>query len=230
MIVFNFDLAFDDSEYPGLRIGGTFIELAKYLEKLAEVVPYTKDQELIRFKAAIEKQARTLTAEDLQEKIEEVRWIAKDLVPRFFMGAFIIALAAAYESAITDVANYIRAKTKARLKIDDLREANTYKRIDLYFETVIGSGYKLAPELAARMEQLNNVRNCLAHANGNLLAQNEHRRKSLEALAKSNCGAAIRSNALVIEESFARSYLAYAAEAVNSLLDQVHKKYASPQA
>lgn len=226
MITFNLSMSLDDPEYPGLRIAGTFVELNKYLDKLAEVVPYAQDQEIVRLRAEIKKQARSLGMADLKDKIEESRWVAEDLVPRFFMGAFAVALAAAYEAAVTEVANYVRAKAGARLQIKDLREPSIHKKINLYLETVIGDSYALDSELKNRLDELNIVRNCIAHTNGNLANfKGASKLKNLQALAETGRGVSIQDNYLVVSEWFARQYLEHAANALNVLLNQVHDKY-----
>jgi hypothetical protein len=225
-IAFNLDLAMDDPEYPGIRVLAAFFELQRYLEKLSDVVQFTQDQEFVRFKAMLEKQGHKLVREDLQDKLEELEYVALDLVPRFFMGAFVIALSAAYESAIDDIANFVRSKEKAQLKISDLRESVTYKRITLYLETVLGTAYALRPALMVRLDELSDVRNCLAHANGNLTNEKEQRFRRLESLAKAGRGLTIRDKSLVVDHPFCRAYLGDVTEAVNSLLTRINEKYA----
>ncbi len=219
-------MSLDDPDYPGLRIAGAFVELNKYLDKLAEVVPYAQDQEIVRLRVEIKRQALSLGMADLKDKIEEVKWVAEELVPRFFMGAFAVALAATYESAVTEVADYVCAKARAKLKISDLREPSTHKKINLYLESVIGDSYALGSELKNRLDELSSVRNCIAHANGNLAnSKNANRLKDLQAFAGTGRGVSIKDNYLVVSERFARQYLEHAANALNVLLNQVHDKY-----
>ena len=68
LIDFNLDLAFEDLEYPGIEIGGAFVELDIYLDKLAEVVPFVRDQALARMKAELESAASVMSDIDKEDK------------------------------------------------------------------------------------------------------------------------------------------------------------------
>jgi hypothetical protein len=225
-IAFDLNLAMEDPNYPGIRAMAAFFELELYLERLSDVVQFAQDQEFVRFKAMLEKQRHKLGRQDLQDKLKEVEYVALNLVPRFFMGAFVISLSAAYESSIEDIADFVRSKEKARLKIDDLRESAPHKRIGLYLETVIGGSYALPSDLLVRLDELGEVRNCLAHANGNLANEKERRFRKLESLAKTGCGLAIRDKSLIVYHTFCRKYLGHVTEAVNELLTRINEKYA----
>jgi len=227
-IAFDLNLAMENPEYPGIRVLAAFFELKRYLEKINDVVQFTQDQELVRFRAMLEKQGRVLGREDLKDKLRDLEYVALNLVPRFFKGAFVIALCAAYESAVDDIANFVRLKENARLKIGDLRESITHKRITLYLESVLGTSYALRPELMVRLDELCDVRNCLGHANGDLTNEKENRLRRLEALARAGCGLAIRDKSLVVDDSFCRKYLGHVTEAVNELLARINEKYAKP--
>ena len=176
-------------------------------------------------RAQLENEAHALSRDDVQDKIDGIKWITEDLVPRFFVGAFVIAVAAAYESAAFRSANYVQRKASARIKISDLREANMRKKLELYMSTVMGESFALPEGLSARIDELMAVRNCLAHANGELSLQNEKRREALETLAKTSSGVTIRDGFLLVDESFGRAYLRHAANAVNAMLELVHRRY-----
>lgn len=217
--------AFDESDYPGLKVAGTFVELEEYLKRLSEVVQYARDQALVRFRAEIQRKAPSLSTGDLEEKLDEIKWITEDLVPRFFLGAFVVALWAAFESEITRLANYVRTREHTRLVIADLRDANTRRRLQLYIEIVMHQPLEVDPALCSRIDELLLVRNCLAHANGDLSFQREERRKQVDNLVSANIGVAIRDNSVVVNEAFLKSYLGHVASFVTAVLQQIHKKY-----
>jgi hypothetical protein len=53
-----------------------------------EVVPFAREQTIQRFRASLPKEIPTLTADDLDEKLQEIEWVANDLVPRFSIEQF----------------------------------------------------------------------------------------------------------------------------------------------
>jgi hypothetical protein len=212
-ISFDLDLAMDDPAYPGLRIVAEFHALESYLEKLDDAVQFTQDQEIVRFNAMMKKQSKYLGATEVREKREELEYVTSDLVPRFFLGAFVIALSAACESAIYDIGTYVRTKTNVRLKVNDLKEPRTHKRIALDLETVMGTGNLLKKDLEERLEEPSDVRNCLAHSNGNLANEKPDRVRRMEELVKAGCGLSIRASSLLVDAKFGRAYLGHVSEA-----------------
>lgn len=221
MIDVDVERVFNESDYPGLKIAGTFVELEEYLKRLLEMVQFAHDQAIVRFRAEIKWNAPG----DLEEKLDEIKWITEDLVPRFFLGAFVVALWAAFESEVTRLANYVRAREGTRLSIADLRAPNTQRRLRLYIETIMHEPLEVEPELCSRVDELLLVRNCLAHANGDMSFQREERRKQVDDLVAANVGLAIRDNAVVVNKMFLWNYLQHVACFVNAVLQQIHKKY-----
>lgn len=225
MIDVDIERVFNEADYPGLKIAGTFVELDEYLRKLLEVVPYARDQALVRFQAELRTKAKSLSLDDLKESLAQIKWVTEDLMPKFFFGAFVLALWAAYELAVTRLANYVRKKENSALVISDLREPNTRRRLGRYIEAVMHEPLTVPPELCNRIDELLLVRNCMAHANGDLDVQREDRRKKAEDLAKANVGITILDNTIVVNELFAREYLKHVISFVNTMLTQVHAKY-----
>lgn len=134
-----------------------------------------------------------------------------------------IALAAAYEAAVIRVATYLRRKTKSPLEIGDLPETSISKRLTLYLATVLGEQLVLSEGLSVRIDERMAVRNCLAHANGDLSHQSAKRIAILERIAKDSTGVTIRNQILLVDMPFARTYLQYAVDAINGLLGLVHR-------
>lgn len=225
MIGFDGHRLFDEREYPGLRIAGEFHALERYLALLAEFVPHIQDQSRVRLLAELKRKSPGLGPEDLKEEVEQLKWVTESLVPQFFFGAFVVALWAGFESAVTELAQYIRKRENVRLSIADLREPNTRKRLDLYLETITRQPIAATAQNARRIDDLQLVRNCLAHANGDLRLQREERKKQIEALAGANVGVFIRENSVVVSEEFIRTCFASVEDFVNGLLAQVHKAY-----
>lgn len=225
MIDLDIDRLIDDEDYPALEISVRFGAVERYLNLLLEFVPHTQDQTLVRFKAEMERKASKLSAEDFIDELEHVKSEIENLIPTSFYGSFIVVLYGALESAISDVADYVQKKESARLSLSDLREANTLKRLSLYLETLMKQPLKASAEVNKPLQQLQLVRNVLAHANGSLRDQRQDRRAALQQLADQNIGVLIEDNSLVLTTAFLQRSLSSAASFVNSLLAQVVERY-----
>jgi hypothetical protein len=227
MIDLDIDRLFADEDYPGLWISVRLGAVERHLGLLTEFVPHIQDQTLIRFKADIERNSSQLSGEDLSVEIEGVKSVIENLIPISFYGSLVIVLYSAVESAITDVAQYVRKRESARLALSDLREPNTLKRLSLYLETLMKQPLRVPPEVTETVQQLQLVRNVLAHANGSLRDQREERRVALLRLAEAKVGILVEDNALVVTTAFLHRGFSASEALVTSLLAQVAEKYPS---
>jgi len=190
-----------------------------------EFVPHIQEQTLIRFKAQIERQAPTLTREDIEIELEHIKSEIENSIPSSFYGSFILTLYAELESAISDVADYVRKKESSRLSIQDLREANSLKRLSLYLETLLKEPLKAPAEVIALLQELQLVRNVFAHANGSLRGQRQERRAALQAFADENIGLVIEDNSLIPTTQFLKASVSAVATFVNAILAQLATRY-----
>ncbi len=215
----------DDHAYPSLQISVEFRSVERYLELLSEFVPHIQDQTLVRFMAEIERESSTLLGEEVLDKIEGVKSVIENLIPTRFYGSFVIVLYSAIESALTKIAAYVQQKEAASLAVSDLREPNTLKRLTLYLETLMKQPLNLSTEMTEHVQQLQLVRNVLAHANGSLKEQRDDRRQTLVRMADAKVGVLIENNALIVTTAFLHRSFSAAEAVVNALLNQVAVRY-----
>jgi hypothetical protein len=225
MFDFDLDRIFAEPDYPWLRISGTLSAVEEYLKLLDQYVPHISDQTLVRFLAEFKKKVAYTHPEDLETDLHRVKSLTEDLVPLFFHGAFVIALWAAFECAIIELADYARKKEGARLVLSDLREPNTRRRLELYLESVMRCKLTITSTLSEQIENLQLIRNCLAHANGDLTQQRDDRRKKIESLAAGSSGVSIRNGNVIVENHFAHLCMDAVIAYVNALLQQLHETY-----
>lgn len=225
MIDLDIDRLFEDDDFPALGISVRFGAVERYLKLLLEFVPHVQDQTLVRFKAEMDRKSSSLSIDDFVGELERVKSEIENLIPASFYGSFIVVLYAALESAISDVADYVKKKESAQLSLSDLREANSLKRLSLYLETLMKQPLNSPASVMDFLQQLQLVRNVIAHANGSLRDQRQDRRSALQRLAEEKIGVLIEDNNLVVTTAFLQRSLSSATEFVNALLAQVVAKY-----
>jgi hypothetical protein len=219
------DRWFEDDDFPALSISIRFRAVERFLDRLVEFVPHIQDQTLIRFKAQMEREASTLSREDIEIELEHMKSEIENSIPSSFYGSFVLVLYADLESAISDVADYVRKRESSRLSIQDLREPNSLKRLSLYLEALMKESLRAPAEVITFLQQLQLVRNVFAHANGSLKDQREERRAALQRFANENSGLLIQDNSLIPTTRFLKASVSAVAAFVNAILAQIAAKY-----
>ena len=216
---------FDDPKFPSLEIAIRFNSLQRYLDLLLEFVPHMQEQTLVRFKADIQRKAGLLSAEDLADEIEHTKSLIEGLIPLNFYGAFVLALFAALERSITDLANYVKEKEASPLSLRDLREQGTIKQLTLYLKTLLKQPLGVSQPILDGLRGLQLVRNVLAHANGSLADQPKDRLEELQRMTNSFDDIKIEGSSLVLYAQFLSRNLVGVEEFLTALLQQLADRY-----
>lgn len=111
------------------------------------------------------------------------------------------------------------------LQLAHLREPNIRRKLELYIESLMRRPLAMPDNLSKRIEALQLIRNCLAHANGDLRQQKEDRRKKIEALAASDSGVFTQSGKVIVNTKFARDSLNAVVGYINVLFANIHEAY-----
>ena len=231
MIAFNLDMAMDDPAYPGLRIAGEFGAVEQYLTLLTEYLPVVRDQTRLRSKAALKRKYPRHSRVDFAEDYEQIEWVSNTLVPKFFLGSFVLAAWAAFEVASAEIAAYVRNRENVRLRITDLRPSDGWEKLQLYFETVWTPKVTISDSDAYRIEALQTVRNFFAHANGNLRFERDNKRlANIRKLVEADIGVSLQEDDALISENFLRESFCSLEAVMSLLLGEIEKRYgAKPQ-
>lgn len=226
MIAFNLDMAMDDADYPGLRIAGEFSAVEQYLTLLSEYLPVVRDQTRLRSEADLRRKYPKHSRIDFAEDYEQIEWVSNTLVPKFFLGSFVLASWAAFEVATAEIAAYVRKKEGARLRLVDLRLSDGWKKIQLYVETIWTEKVTISDADAHRIEALQVVRNSFAHANGSLRFERDNKRTAdIRKLVKTNIGVSLREKDVLVSENFLRESFCSLETIINVLLGEIEKRY-----
>ncbi len=77
---------------------------------------------------------------DREEFLTTLRWIDEYVdqdLPRLYFSPILVQLWAVFESAITEIAKYLREQQGQLLKLEDLRASNDFERAEKYYEKVL---------------------------------------------------------------------------------------------
>jgi len=147
---------------PGVALAG----LAKYLAATEEQLSHLKAQYQVRLKARLKKHGHLMHPDDVEDEEYDAIRTTEELFPRVFRGAYLVALWAVFESAITDIADYAKSQLHQTFSLDELRSGDFLSQAEKYFERVLD--LKVFSDRTARkqMEVLKALRNALVHDNG----------------------------------------------------------------
>jgi hypothetical protein len=228
MISFNLDLAMDDEEYPGLSIAGEFGAVEQYLLLLSEYLPVVRDQTKLRSEAELRRRYPKHTRAELSDDYDQIDWVSKTLVPKFFLGSFVMASWAAFEISGNEIASYVRSKEDARLKLKDLRLPDGWEKLKLYFETIWDKDLVIQLPDRRCIDALHVVRNSFAHANGTLRFERDtNRLNEIRNLAQLSVWVSLVDDEVMVSEQFLRESFASLEAVINMLLDECSRRYAS---
>lgn len=168
----------------------------------------------------------------LDDPAEEVRhpaqqeWsaLSEDAAPRIARGSYVVALYAAYESAVTELADKVRRRVGAELALEDIRGRSFTDRARIYFDKVLG--IPLCPDAGrwSIVGEVTLVRHLFAHANGRVAALTPRGRRLVEAMQQR--GDARKSFGSILLES---RYLNRALDTVDESLRDLIERTKTPR-
>lgn len=146
------------------ELGWELHSLGWFREKLEELLSFQKDQEETRLKAEL------ATLDDPADR--QVAWqvtnaLIDEIMPRFSRGPYLVALWALFESGMDEIAEYIGNAKHLELKLNDLQKRDKIWQWKKYFSFAAFPLY-IEQEQWQRLDEIREIRNLLAHANGRL--------------------------------------------------------------
>jgi hypothetical protein len=151
---------------------------------------------------------------DLQHPDEDVwqpmqqEWsaLSEEAAPRLARGAYIVALHAAYEAGVAELAEKVRGRTGADLRLEDISGNTFLEQAKKYFDKVLRIPLCPSPGHWSVLGELAIVRHAFAHSNGRIASLGVRGRRVFEAMQQR--GDARESwGAILIEARYARRAL-----------------------
>ena len=143
-----------------------------------------------------------------------------DTLPIFFRGTFLVALYAAYESIVTEIARLIQVKQSQKIKLNDLR-GGFLERAKKYYKHILKFDLYSEEKAWEQVRRLSILRNAFAHANGRLDMVNERSRKIIQKWAQKNLGISTYYGYIICEVNIVADMYS----AVRSSLEDLIERY-----
>jgi len=198
--------------------------LRAYHDLLDEYVPLMQRQTILRATAT----ARRLSESEKWEAdhaVKTAQWVADEVIPVHFLNAHLLAVTAALEQSLAEIADFIQKREGSKLRLTDLKEQATLKRFIKYIEIVSRKDLSLRPEHLLGVEDAFRVRNAIAHGGGELRLQSDQRQKDLEQLVAKDIGLEIAAGRLRVSGRFLRNSLGCAEGLLGSAVHHIEVAY-----
>lgn len=213
------DFRFIDIEY---ELGA----LDDYIKLLEEQLGGLIEQEQRHFDAKIQKEIYQIDEAERQFAYQELYEHIEHLLPRFFRNPLLVTLWATFESAIIEIAEYLRNGKELKLRISDIRGDSFLKQARKYYDHILNFSLCVKPEPLGRLEMLRILRNAVAHSNSRINAvRSDEDRKKIGAWVDQKVGISLKFQTLIFSEKFIKEAYITINETLTELLSRVRESY-----
>ena len=217
-----------------IQIYGQFIDIQlelgtfkRYMDTVKNQLPGIERMELDRMLATLREMGWQVDPDGIDSIYREVHDIVEHVMHRFFRSTLLVALWGIYESAILDVASYLKTQKDLVVDIDQFK-GNLLKRAKLYFEHILNFPLHLDPQIWEVLETFYLLRNAIAHSNGRLGALNKTVRNKIIQLEQANIGISIHSDSILISKDYLGETYSIVDASLQDLITRASLEYPPP--
>lgn len=200
--------------------------LDDYIKLLEEQLGGLIEREQRHFDVKIQKEIYQIDEAERQVAYQEFYEHTESLLPHFFRNPFLVTLWATFESAIIEIAEYLRTEKRLRLRINDIRGQSFLAQAQKYYDHILNFSLCIKPEPLGRIEMLRILRNAVAHSNSRINAiKSDDDRKKIEAWVNQKIGISLKFQTLIFSEKFIKEAYHIMNETLTDLLGRVRESY-----
>jgi hypothetical protein len=196
--------------------------LQEYIRTLESQLPLLETQEQEKLRERIREQ--DYDESDANIEYQQYYDLIERMLPRFFRSPVLVTLWAIYESAIKEIASYIKEKQKCSLDIQDIR-GDTLGRTKKYYDHVLKFPLITSDQTWEYLEMLLVLRNALAHGNGRKDAIKNDTWKKIEKWQKAKTGVVVEDDYLIFTASFVQEAFTIVSDALRDLIQRTRAHF-----
>ncbi|WP_444932937.1 hypothetical protein [Microbulbifer sp. JTAC008] len=195
-----------DFSYPGIQIKVELIVLKEYLSHMEVGVEAACDN----YVALEEDKAKGQE----YEEYSYIYRIAEEEIPRIIRMPLLVSIYTLFENSVTQLLKYAQEKEEKALGLKDINAKSLPSKFNKYMEHVLGYDFKFSESTMSSLSEIIKLRNCIAHANGNLDALDKSKFSAIKKIEDN--GAAITTSMSQLDIS--HNYLCQSMEIIDSSL------------
>lgn len=213
---------------PGIPAQEILVEacaLEEYLKALDDRLSNIQHQTRLRLEAELRHSSPQIAADPKSWYHKNINKTVSKIIPRFFVGAAVVAVWALYEASVEEVAGYIKRKERISLALKDIKgDFNDQSR--KYFAHVLQFPLPYKDTDFVHLSRLNMLRVCFAHDNGTLRGMTPEKRNEIRKKLINLSGVEIVDDKLFVSMSFVLKAFRSVEKCLETLLNSLMARYA----
>ena len=206
-----------DMSYPGISIKVELTVLAEYLDGMEQVISAVCDSYILKE----EEKNKGLPHYEFSYIYE----VANYEIPRVIKLPYIVTLYSLFESSTLSLLKYAQEKEGKEISVKDIRGKTLISSYNKYMQHILNYEFCFNQKTMSGFSELNKLRNCVAHSNGNLDPKNTELKK----LLSSNSKISELNGQLDVTYDYLQDAFGFIAEAIRELMKYMELRYFEPK-
>lgn len=207
-----------DLNYPGIEINVEFAVMKDYLSHLESGI-----------KAVCDSYVKTEESKFNNTEYLEHQYIytvAEDYMPRIIRMPFVVTIYTLFENSVNQLLNYAQDKEAKSIGFTKDCDGNSLaSKYNKYLADVLDFDFQFNNQVVKAISDINAVRNCIAHANGNLDSMSQKRIKMIKNIEKQKIGISTDTYHLDVTYEFLNNSMLTVFGAVENLMEFMETRY-----
>jgi len=206
-----------DMSYPGIEIKVELIVLSEYLSQMDSGIKLLCNE-------YVENELKKFEGAEYHE-YQHVYSIAEDEMPRIIRMPFIVTIYTLFENSVSRLLSYAQKKEGKELSLKDINGRTLVSTFNKYMKHVLGFEYQFSGNAAETFSNLNKVRNCIAHTNGNLDLLSGDKMDDLKKVSTKMLGLVINQRELELTTEFLDRAMSFVESNLQELMAYMESRY-----
>ena len=151
--------------------------------------------------------------------------VAEDELPRVILNPITLSIYTLFESSINRLLEYCQSKEGQSDSLKDVKGKSLLSRVNKYIEQVLLYDYKFSASDIQTLSSLVAVRNCIAHANGDLNQLDQRRRSNLSKIITERNDLSIFSEQISVSAQYLQSMFEFIDQLLRKFMLFIENKY-----
>lgn len=203
--------------YPGFEINVELLVMKEYLKQLQKGISAVCD-------LYITSEVKNYRDSEYDE-YKHIYLIAEEEIPRIIRIPLVVSVYTIYENSITQLLHYAKEKESKGLSIKDINGKSITSTFNKYMKHILNYEFQISNRQMEKINALTKIRNCVAHANGNIESIGIEKVKELRALEGSEYEIIIESNKIDVSYEFLENSINDVEEIIKGLMSFMEQRY-----
>ena len=206
-----------DVKYPGIYIKVELIVMRDYLGQMETGINAVCG-------GYICEEEEKISGKDFHE-YQHIYELAENDIPRIIRMPFLVTIFTLFENSVTQLLKYAQEKEKKSNGLKATKGNSLSARFNKYMAQTLDYDFQFDDRTMEKIAEISKIRNCIAHANGNVDSMNSDKAKEINDLVKKNIGVSVAFNQLDISYKYLVNSMGSVSDAIKDLMYFMEIRY-----